>query len=87
MLLQRVNDVALMTIAASDDFTTTKMQHINACRFFLQVISSSDITTFDGYIINQLAYDGKIEELASPPGRQTNNVLPNLSGTPGENYY
>jgi hypothetical protein len=54
-----------MSIASSADFTNKQKHHINACIIFLQVISSSDITTFDGRIITQLAYDGKREELAS----------------------
>jgi hypothetical protein len=64
-LPQTVNDVALMSIASRGEFTDKQKQHINACIIYLQVISPSDITTFDGLNITQLAYEGKRENVAS----------------------
>jgi hypothetical protein len=54
-----------MSIASSANFTNKQKQHINACRIYLQTISTSDITTFDGNSITQLAHDDKREDIAS----------------------
>jgi hypothetical protein len=62
---QIVHDTSLMSIASSAKFTNKQKKHINACIIYLQAISASDITTFDGNSITQLAHDGKREDVAS----------------------
>jgi hypothetical protein len=61
---QRVNDVAIMSISASVELTDKQNEITNACRIYLQVISPSDITYFNGRSITQLAYDVKRDNVA-----------------------
>jgi hypothetical protein len=62
---QRAHDTALMAIASSTNFTNKQKQHINVCRIYLQTISTSDTTTFDGNSITQRARNGKLEDITS----------------------
>jgi hypothetical protein len=61
---------------SNSNFGTSKQRQINACPIFLQVISPSDITTFDGKMITQVAYD----ELRDPV--ESKILWPNQQGPP-----
>jgi hypothetical protein len=75
---------SLMAIDLSSEFTNKQKQQINACRIYLQTISSLDISTFDGNSITQHAHDGKERIPYHRLGGQINKDHLNPCGIHGE---
>jgi hypothetical protein len=55
---QRQHDQSIMSLTIIYTGRKGELRKINRCRIFIRVISVSDITDFDGTIINQTSYDG-----------------------------
>lgn len=77
--LPRENDRPFMDFFIQCRFSVTQLKLLNACRFYLQVIFISDITTTDGKYLLQCSLSGLRDDSRSPPW----NGLPNKIRTAG----
>jgi hypothetical protein len=84
---QSEHDLALVSIAATSEFTDKQKKDINACRICIQVRSPSAIATFEGLNITQLAHDGKERMSHHRSDGQTNSIHPRYGGTHGKSSY
>ena len=62
---QRENDVYLMDIAVSSNFTDKELRYINYCRFFFKCLTLSDICDAGGKKIANGIYSGVISRFQS----------------------
>jgi hypothetical protein len=77
--LRREGDELLVDLLVAAGYRGQDLQRLNKCRLFLQVATSSDITTADGRKIAKTAWDGVVDGTSPSPYMWPNQGKPGAS--------